>query len=71
MSKSDAKAFAAKSHYPKGYKIVGVQVSKSGFNTALTNGHAYCWDALDGFGGARYVDIEVIDQVVKRIWTVL
>ncbi len=68
-TKSSSKIFASKM-YPSGnYKIIGTRVSRFGLNKATKIGGASRWTHLDGIGNAFYIEKEVIESLVFRIWS--
>ena len=71
-SKASAKTFAAKMGFAKGsYRIIAARISRSGLNKGIKSGSVFLWGKLDGIGKAMFIDINVVNQIVSRIWTVL
>ena len=71
-SKSSAKTFVSKMGMPEGsYRIVGSRVSRLGLKSAIKNGSAFYWKHLDSIGRAYFIDIDIVNRLVSRIWTVL
>ena len=70
-SKSSAKAFVSKIGMADGtYRIVGSRISRFGLKKALSQGTAYYWSSLDDIGKAYFMNIDVVNQLISRIWTV-
>ena len=71
-SKASAKTFVSEMGFAKGtYRIIATRISRSSFNTALKSGSAFLWKNLDSIGKAMFIDINVVNQIISRIWTVL
>ena len=68
-SKSSARAFASKMGMADDtYRIIGSRISRSGLKNALSKGTAYYFPYLDDIGRAYFIDI--VNQLVSKIWTV-
>ena len=70
-SKSSARAFVSKMGMADDtYRIIGSRISRPGLKKALSKGTAYYFSYLDDIGRAYFIDIDIVNQLVSKIWTV-
>ncbi|MDY4017098.1 MAG: RHS repeat-associated core domain-containing protein, partial [Bacilli bacterium] len=70
-SKSSARTFVSEMGMADDtYRIIGSRISRSGLKNALSNGTAHYFPYLDEIGRAYFIDIDIVNQLVSKIWTV-
>ncbi len=69
-SKANALTWGNQMYGNAQFKLVATRVSKSGLNQALASNTAYYWSSLDSIGKAYYIDTNVLNKILIKIWTI-
>ena len=66
--KNNAKIWGARLSGVNNYKLVKVRVSKKLLKISLKNNSAYYFDFLDPIGKAYYIEIDALQNIIKKLW---